>query len=216
MKIIEFLYYRFLPNYPKELKKLTSSCSSLLDVGCGENSPVKFLSKKIFSVGIDVHKPSLTKSKQNKIHHRYFQMNVIDIDKKFAQSSFDLVLASDIIEHLDKKDGLKLIKKMEKIAKKRVIILTPNGFLTQERTNNNPWQLHLSGYSVKEMKAMGYKVFGINGWKPLKGVRCFVTLRPKYFWLLVSTISQFFVKDSPEHAFSLMCVKEKISGSKYH
>lgn len=209
LNIIEFIYYRFLPNYPKELMKLTNDCSSLLDVGCGENSPVKFLGKKIYSVGIDIFKPSILKSKRNKIHHQYFQMNVMDIDKKFTNSSFDLVLASDIIEHIDKKQGIELLKKMDKIAKKKVIVLTPNGFLAQDKMNNNPWQSHLSGYSVKEMTDLGYKVFGVNGWKPLKGVRCHVTLRPKYFWLLISTISQLFVKDKPEHAFSILCIKEK-------
>jgi len=54
---------------------------------------------------------------------------------------------------------------------------------------------------------LGFGVFGINGWKKLKGVRYYVTFRPKYFWLFVATCSQPFVRNHPKKAFNLLCVK---------
>lgn len=212
--LVEDIYYKYLPNYTKELAKALSDCQSVLDLGCGSNSPIKIVKKlypnNFFSVGIDIHGPSLTQSKKQKIHDRYYQMNVMDIDKHFGNKSFDCVLASDILEHLDKSDGFKLIKLMEKIASKKIIILTPNGFLAQKDAYGNPWQTHRSGYQTAEMKNLGFEVFGINGWKNLKGVRYHVTLRPKYFWLVMAICSQPFVRLNPQKAFNLLCIKNVI------
>ena len=98
---------------------------------------------------------------------------------------------------------------MEKIAKNKVIIMTPNGFLPQGIYYNNPWQVHKSGWTVKEMKKRGYKVIGINGWKPLRGECARLRFWPKYFWLRISEITQFFVRNKPEKAFQILCVKTK-------
>ena len=209
--LIEKIYYQYFPNYIKELAKALSDCQSVIDLGCGSNSPIKIVKKlfphKFYSLGIDIHQPSLIESKKQKIHDRYYQMDVMDIGKHFGNKSFDCVLASDLSEHLKKSDGLKLIKLMEKIAAKKIIILTPNGFLAQKNAYGNPWQTHRSGYQIKEMQNLGFEVFGINGWKKLKGVRYYVTLRPKYFWLFIATCSQPFVRLNPQKAFSLFCIK---------
>jgi len=136
-------------------------------------------------------------------------MNILDLEKKFETNSFDCVLASDLIEHLTKEDGLKLIDMMEKIAKNKIIIFTPNGFLSQGEYDNNPWQIHKSGWTVKEMKEKGYEVIGIDGWKPLRGEYASLRFWPKHFWLIISDITQFFVKNKPEKAFEILCYKIK-------
>jgi len=76
----------------------------------------------------------------------------MEIGRNFKENSFDCVLASDVIEHFSKEEGYKLIEMMEKIARRKVIIYTPNGFLKQGEYDNNPWQVHKSGWNVKEMK----------------------------------------------------------------
>ena len=58
------------------------------------------------------------------------------------------------------------------------------------------------------MKSMGYHVIGINGWKPLRKEYAAVRFQPKYFWLLVSHLTQIFVRNRPEHAFQILCIKE--------
>lgn len=205
------IYYLYFPNYVKELAIALSDCRSVLDLGCGCDSPIKMVnelfSHKFYSVGIDIYKPSLTKSKKQKIHDRYYQMDVMDIGKNFKNKSFDVVLASDVLEHLTKRDGLKLIKMMEKIASKQIIVFTPNGYLAQSDAYGNPWQIHRSGYQVEEMQNLGFDVFGVNGWKILKGVRYYITLRPKYFWLFIAICSQPFVRLKPKRAFNLLCIK---------
>lgn len=202
------IYYRIFPSCQKELKRAVGNCKTLLNVGCGSNSPIKSFSKNLFSVGIDSFKPSIEKSKKKKIHNKYFLMDVLKIDKKFKPKSFDCVLALDLIEHLKKKDGIRLIKKMEKIAKKKVIIFTPNGFLPQEEYENNIKQVHLSGWSAREMMKKGYKIIGINGLKSLRKEQAEIKFKPKFFWLVISALTQIFVKNNPEKAFQILCIKK--------
>ncbi len=211
-KIKEFLkktYNRIFPDYTSELEKAIGDCKTLLDVGCGNNSPIRTFSDKLYSVGVDAFAPSIEKSKKLNIHNEYRQMDILDIDKEFEPDSFDCVLASDLIEHLEKDEGYRLIESMEKIAKKKIIIFTPNGFLPQGEYDNNPWQLHKSGWEVEEMKAKGYEVIGINGMKALRGEYAAPKYRPFFFWSIISDITQLFVRNKPEKAFQILCVKTK-------
>src|SRR5690606_39271726 len=108
----------------------------------------------------------------------------------------------------EKDDGYLLLEKMEKIAKKKVIVFTPNGFLKQGEYDNNPWQVHLSGWEVDEMETRGYKVYGLGGLKELRGEYSIIKYKPKIFWTLISDITQLFLKNRPKKAFQILCVKE--------
>jgi hypothetical protein len=79
----------------------------------------------------------------------------------FRSRSVDTVLAFDLIEHLNKNKGKSLIKSLETIACRQVIILTPVGFLSQWCSESNPYQAHRSGWSPRDFK--GYYVRGIQG-----------------------------------------------------
>jgi ubiquinone/menaquinone biosynthesis C-methylase UbiE len=206
-KALKQAYIAVFPDYPSALEKAVGRCATLLDVGCGSDSPIRNFSKKMECVGVDAFGPSIERSQKKGIHSRYVKGDVLDIDRLFPPKSFDCVLASDLIEHLERKEGERLLRKMERLAKKKVVVFTPNGFLRQEGFENNPWQVHKSGWSVSDMRKRGYKVIGINGWKPLRTEFAAFRFRPKYFWLIVSDITQIFVKRRPEKAFQLLCVK---------
>lgn len=101
--------------------------------------------------------------------------NGLDIERLYGAKSFDLVLCSEVIEHLSKADGSLLMHAVEAVARKLVVFTTPNGFKPQvmsgEKWNENPYQVHLCGYSMKEFSVMGYETL-LNGeeqiiaWKP--------------------------------------------------
>ena len=189
--------------------EIIPECATLLDLGCGSESPIEKLTHKIsYSVGVDISEESISLSKKAKIHHEYKKMNVLDIEKVFAPKSFDCVVAFELIEHLTKKDGLQLLNMMEKIARKKIIISTPNGFIEQNEYDNNPFQIHRSGWSYYEIKKMGFRIIGNGGWKSLRGLRGRIIWKPRIFWFLVSRFSQFYTKSHPEHAFDLICIKD--------
>ena len=182
---------------------------SLLDVGCGSDSPMKFFSDMIGRrVGVDAFQPSIDLSLSRGIHNEYHCLDVLEIGGVFPEKSFDGVAALDLIEHLSKAEGLALIGTMERIARKKVIIFTPNGFLEQREHSGNKLQVHRSGWSTAEMKSLGYRVIGVNGWKPLRGESAGIKWKPGPLWMRVSLLSQPFTKNNPNWAFALLCVKD--------
>ncbi len=183
LKVLERLYYQWILRVEHEL---VGTCEYLLDVGCGPHSPIDRFSARIpHVVGIDIFAPSLV-----------------------PPNSFDEVVALDLIEHLTKDDGFQLIDAMERVARRKVIIFTPNGFLPQEPYDDNIYQRHISGWSAAEMQERGYRVYGIQGWKPLRGELAAIRNRPKFFWNYVSLFSQLVTESRPEKAFQLLCIKD--------
>jgi len=200
-------YRSVFHDFAYELSRQLADCETVLDLGCGSSSPIRHLSGTFHSVGVDIFEPSLEKSRAAGVHDEYLAMDVLDIGKSFAQKSFHCVLALNLIEHFEKKDGIRLLEMMEGVSSKKVIVLTPNGFLPQEEYDANVRQVHRSGWSAREMKQMGYNVIGIKGWKPLRGERASLRFSPKPFWLAVSDVTQLFVRNRPELAFHILCVK---------
>lgn len=206
------IYDRATYAYPVALREVLTGSKSILDVGCGRGSPVSCMKDSAHLVGVDAHAPSIDESKRLGLHHEYHLQNVLEIDEIFGPGSFECVAALDLIEHLKKEDGLRLLDVMERIASKRVVIFTPNGFLQQGEYDSNPWQVHLSGWTADEMRKRGYRVIGINGWRPLRGEYGYVRFKPKLLWALLSDLTEFVVRSKPEHAFQILCVKEITSG----
>ncbi len=149
------------------LEKELSSCKTVLDVGCGHNSPLGKIKKSFISEGIDIHKECIVKSQKRGIHDSYKIADIRNLAKLYRHESFDAIIALDVIEHLRKNEGKRLMKDMERIAKK-VILLTPNGFLEQNTLENNQYQIHQSGWSKEELEKLGYKVYGLRGLKCLR------------------------------------------------
>jgi hypothetical protein len=195
--------------YMNDLAAALKDCDSVLDIGCGPSSQLGSLDRRLYSVGIDAFAPNIEKSRQANIHNEARVMEALDIEKNFSPNSFDCVMAIEIIEHLSKEDGLKLLSMMESIARKKVIIFTPNGFVPQNAYGGNTWQIHKSGWTPKEMKKLGYRVTGSRGWKALRGELCDIKLRPHFLWNIISDITQLVTEFFPDQAYQIFCVKEK-------
>ncbi len=204
---IKRIYKRFLPGYEEFLLCELKGMQSVLDLGCGKNSPLKILKEECYKVGVDIFKRDLAISQSKQIHNKYYLIDVLKINRKFKPKSFDCVIALDLIEHLTRRQGLKLIRKMEQIAKKKVIIFTPNGFYHQ-KDNINPFQKHKSGWKVLDFQKLGYNVFGVNGLKYLRKEQSRLKFQPYYFWLILSDLTQLLTKHQSELAFQLLSVKK--------
>ncbi|MEO8167615.1 MAG: class I SAM-dependent methyltransferase [bacterium] len=185
-----------------------ADCRSCLDVGCGSNSYIPLLAFE-YSAGVEYFAPALEEARKAGSYNEYCLADVRDIGKHFSENQFDCCVALDVIEHLTKEDGHKLIADMERIARKKIVFFTPNGFLPQTSLYDNDLQEHLSGWSASEMKALGFKVIGMYGPKFMRGEQHKHKLKPAALAGLITAFLHFtFTRWQPAYAAAILCVKD--------
>jgi SAM-dependent methyltransferase len=138
--------------------------SSVLDVGCGRGilgCLLKIYREPKRVVGLDVYKPYLDFVKGLGAYDETIQLDLAGSTLPFKEKEFDVVVCLEVIEHLKKDPGLKLLEELERVGK-RVIISTPGVFFTQPHLDGNVNQEHLSYYPVTEFEDRGYKVYGVG------------------------------------------------------
>lgn len=203
--LIKPFYRKIFKDHVYFLKRELQGCNSVLDLGCGADSSLQYC-KVPFSLGVELFGPYIEESKQKKIHTQYLKEDITKV--VFSDKSFDAVILIDVLEHLEKEEGLALIQKAERWAKKKIVVFTPNGFVKQDDFDRNPLQGHQSGWSVGELEQLGFKAFGLNGFKKLRGERAAFRYRPYFLTRLVSEASQTVVYYYPKLAFHIFAVKK--------
>jgi len=195
------------------LRKVLLGCQTVLDVGCGSAPTLRQLEVP-HCVGLDGYRPDFEKARSLNTQDELIFGDVRELTTLFKPGQFDACIAMDVIEHMPKEDGLKLMRDMELIAKKKVVFFTPNGFLPQRQSADSDLQAHFSGWEAEEMKSHGYKVLGMLGPKNLRGEYHMLKRRPKFFWGMISILDQIFrIHGKPEKAAAIFCIKS-LSNSK--
>lgn len=190
-----------------ELRRHLQDCSSVLDLGCGNASPLRFV-PHVHLTGVDGYPPAIEEAKKTGTHDEYFTTDVLAAGGLLRDRRFDACVALDVIEHLHKEDGWRMLDNMERMATRRVIIFTPNGFIPQQ-SQHGDLQEHLSGWTAEEMRARGYRVLGMYGPKSLRGEYHRIKYQPRALWVLVSTFLHYlYTRTHPEKAAAIFCVKE--------
>lgn len=189
------------------LERSLVNCKTVIDVGCGHSSPIGKIRHTFKSEGIDIHKKTIYESRKKKNHDKYTIGDIRKLTKFYRAKSFDACVSIDVIEHFTQKEGLKLIKDMESIAKKKVIILTPNGFYEQHDYDGNPHQEHKSGWKREDLEKLGYRVYGMRGLKYLRDEHASIRFKPWIFWGVLTFLSEIFFYPSPSLSFDLFAVK---------
>lgn len=179
---------------------------TVLDVGCGSDSPLQFVHGIGRKVGVDAFGPSIEASRARGLHDEYRQMELQALD--FQDKSFDAVVLLDLIEHFEKAEGLAFLLRLERLARRKVLVFTPNGFLPQPPYEDNPWQLHRSGWTAPEFGVLGYRVRGVLGWKPLRGELNRPRFRPWPIWERVANATRLWTASHPQHDAALLAVKD--------
>ncbi|MBI3192856.1 MAG: class I SAM-dependent methyltransferase [Ignavibacteriae bacterium] len=149
-----FLYY-WLNRVPLEL-------NNSLDIGTGRGVVGALL--KVYRSpenlhGIEVFEPYVSFAKQ--FYSKIFVGNALEQLSFLQDKSYEMVTCFEVIEHLTKEDGKKLIKEMERVGK-TVFISTPVKYFEQHEFDSNPYQRHRSLWTPKEFRQVGYKVRGFG------------------------------------------------------
>lgn len=199
------------------LQRELADCETVLDLGCGPFSPVSMCSSLKRTLGVEAFEPYFNLAKERQTHTELLCKRIEDLD--FPPASFDAVVMIEVIEHLPEAEAEKALRLAEKWARKKVVVTSPNGFVAQKAVDDNPLQVHLSGWELAKMRRMGFRSRGLSGLKVLRqevhsdtmGDDLFATikLRPRALWFVVSSLSQLVTYYVPQLAFGLFSVKEK-------
>jgi len=158
---LEWLAFR-LPfsarkKYDSLIAKYLGDVHTVLDVGCGQGLYHSY--KKYETTGIDIYEDDLAKAKELGNYTKLVCGDVRELP--FDAKSFDAVTAFEIIEHLKKDEGIKLLDSIENIARKRVVVSTPWGNDLSPKDKWNPFMEHQSGWFPKEFTERGYKIYPV-------------------------------------------------------
>ena len=100
------------------LRKALLGCDSVLDVGCGTAANLRNLGvARCF--GIEGYRPAYEEARRLNTQDEILLGDVRELTRHFRPGQFDACIALDVIEHLTKPEGIKLMQDMEKIATKK-------------------------------------------------------------------------------------------------
>jgi hypothetical protein len=82
---------------------------------------------------------------------------VDNLENYFAPESVDFVQATEILEHMRKRQGERMLEKLKKIAKLGVLVTTPLAYQAQPiEAQGNPYQVHISGWLPQDLEKFGF------------------------------------------------------------
>lgn len=193
--------------YLNTLRRELAGCRSVLDLGCGALSPTSLLGFA-HAVAVDGYAPLLEEARRHGTHQEYHCADVRTIGSLFRPRQFDCSIALDLIEHLTPEDGLALIRTMEALSTRAVVLFTPNGYLHQA-SHDGDLQEHLSGWTPGQMRALGFRVYGMLGHRALRGEEHQHRIRPKALSGLASLLTHVaWTRRHPESAAAILCIKD--------
>ncbi len=197
------MFYRPFSEFVGYKHKVT-----VLDLACGDGSATMNLGLPAnFEIdGVDIFQPYLDIARRRKIYRKLTKGNVA---KYNPGRKYDIVMALHVLEHFDKEDGMKFLKKIEKFARKKVVIAAPIGEFPQSEYDDNPYQVHKSSWMPEEIGRMGYNV-SAQGLRLLWGNENIVSKYGlfSYFLFFISALAVPFLRLNPDLGTYMICDKD--------
>ncbi len=216
MKILDQLKIIIPFSYMWILRKNIGNPKTILDLGCAEGGLMAVLcqGKSWQITGVDIFSDSLKEAKKRNIYQELIKGDILEVVRKLQKKKkkYDVVFFSQVIEHISKDKGEKVLKILEKLAKQKIIVGTPRGFMNQpeEFLGSNPHQVHESGWTEEDFISRGYKVFGV-GLMPVWSEDGFARTKSKLFLIILTLIAYFaspIVYFFPKLGAGIICIKE--------
>lgn len=185
------------------LMRMIAPGETVADVGCSDGRGSEVLGR-LNSTGFDIYEPALREAVASGRCRRGVLTDVRDLPLR--SQAFDVVVALDVIEHFRKPEAIALLSELERVARRLVIVLTPNGFVPQPPGEDEPWQEHRCGFAPGELEAIGYRVVGRGGPMMMRGP--YGSFRGGVLGQLGAIAASPVVRRVPSSAFHLLGVKE--------
>ncbi|HVM43955.1 MAG TPA: class I SAM-dependent methyltransferase [Gemmatimonadales bacterium] len=159
---------------------------TVLDLGCGFGHWGHLLRTHYFSddpqkaariTGVDIHDGNVAFCRRTGTYDELGCADALEFLARQPAAAFDTIIATELIEHLPKPSGEKLLAEVVRVAAKMAILSTPNweylrpGAMTM--TGFNEHEHHVSAWRPAEFRRRGFTVRGVGHkvrqW-PVRGV----------------------------------------------
>lgn len=144
------------------LNRVPVTVSSVLDLGAGRGvvgALMQVYREPSSLHGVEIHKPYAEFA--SRFYTSVTVGDALDALSTFPSDSFEIVTCFEMIEHLPKERGYKLLREMERVGQ-IVFLSTPAKFFPQEEYDDNVHQRHLSLWTAREFRKHGYRVRGFG------------------------------------------------------
>ena len=149
---------------------------SVLDVGCGLGRWGALLRSNYWECdgmaappavdGLDAFEPNVATCTRMQLYRRVWQQ----VLPSALSGQWDTVLAAEIIEHVPQERVEEVLESLERAAKQRVIVTTPNRSALRPGHETilgfNDHEAHLSYVSRRDLKRRGYRIVGAGFGNP--------------------------------------------------
>lgn len=146
------------------VKNRIKNVDIILDVGCGIKPVNYFL--PVTHICVEPFEPYVAAMPKDR-RFLVFNSTWDKVLPEMAPKSVDTVFLLDVIEHIEKAEGLQLLEQAQRLASCQVIVFTPLGFYPQSYDHEETdrwgfkggyWQTHRSGWVPADFE---------NGWQVL-------------------------------------------------
>ena len=197
---------RYIQQLAREL-----GCRRGVDVGCGTNSPLSALrGTGVWCVGVDGSKASLEEARSRSLFDEYICADIREWLTSQVEKGqrWDVLVASHVIEHLEREDGEKLLRLAEKLGVRLLYIETPYGFVepAYEPDGSDELARHRSGWFPWDFASRGYSVFGM-GLRGLRGSRGAPLLRSEFLTRSLERGLQYLCYRRPHSASTIAAIR---------
>lgn len=142
--------YKYLKEISKEGKNI-----SILDLGMGSGE-FGLLVRSIFCDKARLEGVEVWTKYKNPLWELYDKIIISDLTKiKIKQ--YDIILFIDVLEHLDRDEGERILDMIEQKATKAIVISTPTSLFPQGKLWGNPYETHKYFWDESELIRRGYK-----------------------------------------------------------
>jgi len=194
-----FFYHPFISSFTPDLKKKV-----IVDCGCGKGimgyliRATRDLNESSL-MGIDINAANLSFCQEHRVYDKLLKHSLPTLPLK--DKSVDFLMCTEVIEHLTKKEGLKLLSEIDRVCKGRVIVTTPNIFF--KNPPGEKGDVHRSTWSASDFSKYGYRVYGLGLRMPILVSDPFLKIKQALYYFF--TPVSYFI---PEIGGFLLCVKD--------
>jgi ubiquinone/menaquinone biosynthesis C-methylase UbiE len=150
------------------VKQSTEQGESLLSLCAGIGMELAESNSKDITA-VDIAPQYLEKLNQTHPNVQTVCSDVYDYLFTEPTNSVDIISIIDGIEHMPKAQGLKVIRQMKRVARKQILLFTPQGHGDDGYLRNEPhdaWgisgadehQTHKSGWTLEELQDLGFEL----------------------------------------------------------